>query len=155
QHPRFMAAWPDRGERLRTNLDRLQDYATSRDELHLLEEATETFERYRGTVGQIQTLVGRGERTRAIALSEGASRVLAERVEATLDALTESMHADVLKAQAEVARLEARTWGGGRGGLGGAIGLAPLGSGPIAHRLPQPLQTLSAATAAVAAGSFE
>ena len=33
-------------------------------------------------------------------------------VEATLEALTESMHADVLKAQAEVARLEARTWAG-------------------------------------------
>jgi signal transduction histidine kinase len=153
--PRFMAAWTERGERLRTNLDRLEDYATSRDELHLLEEATETFERYRGTVGQIQTLVGRGERTRAIALSEGASRALAERVEATLDALTESMHADVLKAQAEVARLEARTWAGVLVAFGAAVGLALLGSGLIAHRLTQSLQTLSAATAAVAAGSFE
>jgi two-component system, NtrC family, sensor histidine kinase GlrK len=153
--PRFIAAWSERGERLRTNLDRLQDYATSRDELRLLEEATETFERYRGTVGQIQTLVGRGERSRAIALSEGASRALAERVEATLEALTESMHADVLKAQAEVARLEARTWAGVLVAFGAAVGLALLGSGLIAHRLTQSLETLSAATAAVAAGSFE
>ncbi len=110
--PRFTEAWTERGERLRANLDRLREYATSRDETRLLDEATETFERYRGTVGQVQALVGRGERTRAIALSEGASRALAERVEATLEALTESMHADVLKAQAEVARLEARTWSG-------------------------------------------
>src|SRR5262245_43665079 len=61
--PRFIAVWSERGEQLRTNLDRLQDYATSHDELRLLEDATETFDRYRGTVGQIQTLVGRGERT--------------------------------------------------------------------------------------------
>ena len=108
--PRFMTAWNERGERLRTSLDRLREYATSRDEARLLDEATETFERYRGTVGQIQTLVERGQRARALALSEGASRALAERIEATLEALTESMHADVLKAQAEVARLEARTW---------------------------------------------
>jgi signal transduction histidine kinase len=106
-------------------------------------------------VGQIQTLVERGQRTRALALSEGASRALAERIEATLDALTESMHADVLKAQAEVARLEARTWSGVLVAFGAAIGLALLGSGLIAHRLTQSLETLSAATAAVAAGSFE
>src|SRR5262249_53174457 len=49
--PRFIAAWSERGERLRTTLDRLQEFATSHDELRLLEEATETFERYRGTVG--------------------------------------------------------------------------------------------------------
>ena len=153
--PRFMEAWSERGERLRTNLDRLREYATSRDEARLLDEATETFERYSGTVGQVQTLVGRGERTRAIALSEGASRALAERVEATLEALTESMHADVLKAQAEVARLEARTWSGVLVAFGAAVGLALLGSGLIAHRLTQSLETLSAATAAVAAGSFE
>src|SRR5262245_607455 len=153
--PRFMTAWSERGERLRTDLDRLREYPTSRDEARRLDAATETFERYHGTVGQIQTLVERGQRARALALSEGASRALAERIEATLDALTESMHADVLKAQAEVARLEARTWSGVLVAFGAAIGLALLGSGLIAHRLTQSLETLSAATAAVAAGSFE
>jgi signal transduction histidine kinase len=39
--------------------------------------------------------------------------------------------------------------------FGAAIGLALLGSGLIAHRLTQSLGTLSAATAAVASGSFE
>jgi len=92
---------------------------------------------------------------RAAALSEGASRALADRIEANLEALTESMHADVLQAQAEVARLEARTWSGVLVALGAAVGLALLGSGLIAHRLTQSLQKLSAATSAVAAGSFE
>src|SRR3989441_11041554 len=65
------------------------------------------------------------------------------------------VHADVLKAQAEVARLEARTWSGVLVGFGAGIGLALLGRGIIAPRLTQSLETLSAATAAVAAGSFE
>jgi signal transduction histidine kinase len=155
QDPRFISAWNERGDRLRRSLDRLREFATSVEEARLLDEATEAFERYRGTVGQIQALIGRGERTRGLALSEGAARALADRVDATLEALTESMHADVLKAQAEVARLEARTWSGVLVAFGAAIGLALLGSGIIAHRLTQSLETLSAATAAVAAGSFE
>jgi len=121
----------------------------------LLEDASESFERYYGTVGQIQALLARGQRVRAAALSEGASRALADRIEASLEALTESMHADVLQAQAEVARLEARTWSGRDGGDGAAVGLALLGSGLVAHRMTQSLQKLSAATSAVAAGSFE
>jgi signal transduction histidine kinase len=155
QDPRFMTAWNERGERLQASLVRLRAYATSVEEVRLLDEATAAFERYSGTVGQIQALIARGQRARALALSEGASRALAERVEATLDALTESMHADVLKAQAEVARLEARTWSGVLVSFGAAIGLALLGSGFVAYRLTQSLGTLSAATAAVAAGSFD
>ena len=153
--PRFMTAWAERGERLEGSLVRLREYATSVEEVRLLDEASAAFERYRGTVGQIQVLIARGQRVRAMALSEGASRALAERVETTLDALTESMHADVLRAQAEVARLEARTWSGVLVAFGAAIGLALLGSGFVAHRLTQSLGTLSAATAAVAAGSFD
>jgi HAMP domain-containing protein len=152
---RFIGAWNERAERLRTSLIRLREYTTSAQESRLLDDATESFERYYGTVGQVQGLLTRGQRVRAAALSEGASRSLAERVEATLEALTESMHADVLQAQAEVARLEARTWSGVLVALGAAVGLALLGSGLIAHRLTQSLQKLSAATSAVAAGSFQ
>src|SRR5439155_20836253 len=110
---RFMGAWNERAERLRVSLIRLREYATSAQEVRLLDEATESFERYYGTVGQIQALLGRGQRARASALSEGASRSLAERVEANLEALTESMHADVLQAQAEArGRGRAPGWGG-------------------------------------------
>jgi two-component system, NtrC family, sensor histidine kinase GlrK len=155
QDPRFISAWNERADRLRSSLDRLREYATGPTESRLLDEATESFERYCGTVGQIQSLLERGQRTRALALSDGAGRSLADRVEANLEALTEWMHADVLRAQAEVARLEARTWSGVLVALGAAVGLALLGSGIIAHRLTQSLGSLSAATAAVAAGSFE
>src|SRR5439155_16925615 len=46
-------------------------------------------------------------------------------------------------------------WSGVLVAFGAAVGLALLGSGLIAYRLTQSLGTLSAATAAVAAGSFE
>src|SRR5262249_44450027 len=147
---RFIGAWNERADRLRVSLIRLREYATNAQEIRLLDDASESFERYYGTVGQIQALLARGQRGRAAALAEGASRSLAERVEASLEALTESMHADVLQAQAEVARLEARTWSGVLVALGAAVGLALLGSGLVAHRLTQSLQKLSASTSAVA-----
>ena len=155
QDPRFMTAWNDRADGMRANLDRLRAYATSGTETRLLDEAAAGFERYVGTVGQIRTLLARGERTRATALSEGAARSLADRVEANLDALTEAMHADVLHSQAEIARLEARTWSGVLLALTAAVSLALLGSGLVAHRLTLSLGTLSAATAEVAAGHFD
>src|SRR3989442_12340768 len=112
-------------------------------EPRVLDDAPESFESCYGTVGRFQMLVGRGQRARAAALSEGAARTLADRVEAILEALTESMHADVLQAQAEVARLEARTWSGVLVALGAAVGLALLGGGLIANRLTQSLGRLS------------
>ena len=155
QDPRFMVAWNDRADSMLASLERLRSYATGGTEARLLDEAAAAFERYQGTVGQIRTLLAQGQRARAGALSEGAARSLADRVEANLDALTETMHADVLRSQAEIARLEARTWSGVLVALTAAVCLALLGSGLIAHRLTQSLETLSAATSAVAAGSFE
>src|SRR5213594_1915785 len=100
---RFIGAWNERADRLRASLIRLHEYTTNTQETRLLEDASETFERYYGTVGQLQ----------------------------------------------------ARTWSGVMVAMGAAVGLALLGSGLIAHRMTQSLQKLSAATSAVAAGSFE
>jgi len=72
QDPRFISAWNERGDRLRRSLDRLREFATSVEETRLLDEATEAFERYRGTVGQIQALIGRGEGTRGTSGERGA-----------------------------------------------------------------------------------
>jgi signal transduction histidine kinase len=151
---RFIGAWNERADRLRASLIRLHEYPTNAQETRLLEDASESFERYYGTVGQIQALLARGQRVRAAALSEGASRALTDRIEASLEALTESMHADVLQAQAEVARLEARTWSGVMVAMGAAVGLALLGSGLIAHRMTQSLQKPPPPPGR-AAGSFE
>ncbi|OGK87625.1 MAG: hypothetical protein A2050_15855, partial [Candidatus Rokubacteria bacterium GWA2_73_35] len=70
-------------------------------------------------------------------------------------ALAEATRAWVAGAQAEAARLEARTWTGVLVALGAAVGLALLGTALVAYRMTRSLRTLSAATAAVAAGAWE
>lgn len=153
--PRYIARWSERAARVRADLDRLRQSVMTGAEARHLEEAAGAFDRYQGTVGQVQALLERGARARAVALSETTARTLADRVEASLDALMEAMHAKALAAQAEAAHLEARTWTGVLVALGAAVGLALLGTGLIAYRLTRSLETLSAATAAVAAGSFD
>jgi two-component system sensor histidine kinase GlrK len=98
--------------------------------------------------------VQQGQRARAQALGESSARVLRERVEADLDALSEATHAAALAAQESAARLEARTWAWVIGALAAALALALLGTAIIAQRLTRSLRVLSRATAAVAAGSF-
>jgi signal transduction histidine kinase len=60
----------------------------------------------------------------------------------------------VVDAQAEAARLEARTWTGVLLALGAAVVLALVSTAMLAHRITRSLRRLSAATTAVAAGSY-
>src|SRR5437660_12888397 len=65
------------------------------------------------------------------------------------------MSAYGLHAHADAPRLDNSTWSGVRLALGAAVDSELVGIVLTAHRLTQSLQKLSAATAAVAAGSFE
>ena len=80
--------------------------------------------------------------------------VWASRSRRSSTALQQATHARVLRAQAEAARLEQRTWNGVVVALAAALGLALLATAVIALRITRSLRRLSAATAAVAAGSF-
>jgi signal transduction histidine kinase len=71
-----------------------------------------------------------------------------------MEALQQATHARVVRAQAEVARLEQRTWKGVGVALATALVLAQLTTAVIALRITRSLRRLSAATTAVAAGSF-
>ena len=71
-----------------------------------------------------------------------------------MEALQQATHARVLRTQAEVARLEQRTWKGVGIALATALVLALLTTAVIALRITRSLRRLSAATSAVAAGSF-
>src|SRR2546427_633370 len=73
---------------------------------------------------------------------------------ACLDALMAATHTRVLAAQAEAARLEARTWTAVLVALGAAVCLALLGTALVAQRMTRSLALLSSATAEVAAGAF-
>jgi signal transduction histidine kinase len=148
--PRYGALWNERAARVRDGLDRLGDLVRTTRERAYLAEASAAFDGYRKFVA--------GEHARLLAdrraPAELAARPEAERVERALDGLVEATHARVQAAQAEAARLEARTWTGVMAALGTAVALALIGTGLVAFRMTRSLRRLSEATAAVAAGSF-
>src|SRR5256886_14187599 len=98
-----------------------------------LRAATAAFEGYRRTVAEEQALLRRGDRARAVRMTDADARSLAEQVQDSLDGLMAATHTRVLAAQAEAARLEARTWTAGVGALGAAGGLALLGTAVVAR----------------------
>ena len=152
--PAFATLWTERAERTGEELAQLGDFVTTPRETQLLASVRAALEEYQAVVAQEQALIERGARGVAQALSEGSMRVLRERMEADLDALSEATQTSALEAQADVAQLETRTWAGVIVALVAALGLALFGTAIIALRLTRSLRVLSTATAAVSAGSF-
>jgi signal transduction histidine kinase len=124
--PGYATAWNERASRVAEDLERLAQYAQSQREGQQLAAARAAFERYRGVVTTEQDLLRRGARARALALTDTEARMHAEQVQQDLDGLLAAIHTRVLAAQAEAARLEARTWTGVLISLGAAVGLALL-----------------------------
>src|ERR671931_1382860 len=152
--PRYATAWTERAARVAQDLARLTEYAQSQWEALRLREAHVAFEGYRRVVAREHALLQRGERTRALHLIDTDARELAEEVQGSLDGLMAAIHTRILTAQAEAARLEARTWTAVLIALGAAVSLALLGTAVVAQRMTRSLALLSSATAEVAAGAF-
>jgi signal transduction histidine kinase len=152
--PRYAALWSDRAGQVARDLERLGAYAMTEAEAAPLRAARAAFGDYRRTVAEEQRLLGRGDRQAALLLADTDALAFSSRVEASLDELMDTTHARAVTAQAEAAQLEARTWTAVLVALGAAVGLALLGTGLVAYRMTRSLETLSAATADVAAGSF-
>ena len=146
---RYATAWRERAARADDEFDRLRTLVRTPRERALLAEAAAAFDAYRDAVAAEQARPSR-ERT----LEEPPSRALGERVEEALERLMEATYARVAGAQAEAARLEARTWTGVLLALGAAVVLALVGTAALAYRITHSLRRLSAATTAVAAGSY-
>jgi two-component system, NtrC family, sensor histidine kinase GlrK len=152
--PAFAGLWAERAARTQEELEGLTDFLTTKRERALLAAIHGVFAEYRAVVAREQELIVAGDAAQARALAESTGRSLRERVEADLEGLSEATHAAALAAQADAARLEARTWAGVLIALVAALGVALLGTALIALRLTRSLRKLSTATAAVAAGSF-
>src|SRR5437773_3443089 len=151
---RYAKAWTERAGQVSQDLRRLSEYAVSQWEALHLREASVAFEGYRRIVAKEGALLERGERGQALRLIDTDGRAFAEEVQESLDALMAATHTRVLAAQAEAARLEARTWTAVLVALGAAACLALLGAALVAHRMTRSLALLSSATAEVAAGAF-
>ena len=151
--PRYAEVWRERADAVSADLKRLRDLAGTDDEARHLADATAAFEQYRdAVVGEQRRLLAAGPRPAGI--GEPAGRALAERIEGSLEALQIATHARVFRAQAEVARLEERTWTGVVVALATAVALALVATAVIALRITRSVRQLSAATSALAAGAF-
>ena len=151
---RYATAWTERAARVADDLERLAEFPLNQSEAVHFNAARAAFEGYRRIVAEEQALIRRGDRVRALRLSNGDARTVAEQVQESLDGLMAATQARVLTAQAEAARLEVRTWAAVLVALGAAVGLALLGTAVIAQRMTRSLDLLSSATAEVAAGAF-
>ncbi len=146
---RYATAWKDRVSRVQGDFERLRGLVRTKRERVLLAEAVAAFEAYRSEV-----LAEHAQPARLRTLGEPRSRALGDRVEDTLERLLDETYGRVVDAQAEAARLEARTWTGVLLALGAAVVLALVSTAMLAHRITRSLRRLSAATTAVAAGSY-
>jgi two-component system sensor histidine kinase GlrK len=150
---RYAELWRQSAESAGADLERLRGLVRTDAEANRLAAARVAFEQYRQAVAAEQERLRVGPE-RAPAPPETAGARFAEQVEAQLEALQQATRVRVLRAQTEAARLEQRTWKGVVAALGVALGLALMATAVIALRITRSLRRLSAATAAVAAGSF-
>jgi len=151
---RYATGWNEMAQRIAEDLEYLAEYPLSEQETQHRLKASAAFGQYRRIVAEEQTLLQRGERTRALRLADAAARERAENVRDSLDDLTAATRARVLAAQVEATRLETRTWTAVLTALGAAVGLALLGTAVITRRMTRSLRVLSSATAEVAANAF-
>src|SRR6059036_2093896 len=124
--PGYATAWTERAVRVAEDLERLAGSVKSAREAQKLAAARGAFEHYQSLVATEQELVRRGARAHALAVPYSEARTRAEEVQENLDGLMAAIHERVLAAQAEAARLEARTWTGVLTALSAAVGLALL-----------------------------
>jgi len=151
--PRYATLWRESAAHARADLAQLADLLHTAAEATRLAAARAAFESYHAAALAEHTRLLAG-RTEAAPVDESLARRLGEQVETDLEALQQATYARVLRARAEVARLERRTWNGVIVALATAVVLALLATAVIALRITRSLRRLSAATAAVAAGSF-
>src|SRR5207237_1000112 len=131
----FASAWTERAARVAQDLDGLAAYAESEQETLHLRRARAAFAGYSRIVAQEQALLKRGDRARAVGLSETDARTRITELQENLEGLMAATYARSLGAQAEAARLETRTWTAVLVALGTAVGLALLATAILARHL--------------------
>jgi signal transduction histidine kinase len=150
---RYADLWRESAAHARADFIRLADLVHSGPEATRLTAAREAFGRYHAAGVEEQAALLAAPRPAPVILDTPVRR-LGEQAETEMEALQQAIHARVLRAQAEVARLEQRTWTGVAIALATALVLALVATAVIALRITRSLRQLSAATTAVAAGSF-
>ena len=126
--------------RVTEDLDRLAELPLNEQETRHRLVASAAFQEYWSIVGAEQALLQRGDRGGALRIIDTMSGARADEVRESLGGLMAATRTRILAAQAEATRLETRTWSTVMLALGGAVGLALLGTAFITRRMTRSLR---------------
>jgi signal transduction histidine kinase len=146
--------WTERADRAARDLEGLAAQLEGAEAQAAHTRVRAAFEAYRGQVEEERRLVGLGRVADALQIAEGPAREAAERTDAALVETTAATEAGLAAAQARARALEARTWRAVATALLAALALALAASALVAYRMARSLGRLSAASAALASGTW-
>src|SRR5499426_239196 len=151
---RYAAAWNETATQVAEDFERLAEFPLNAQETEHRLRAVAAFQEYQLLFAEEQALLQRGDRSRALQLTDAAARARAEQVREALDALMAATRARAFAAQAEASRLETRTWAAVLLALGAGGGLALFATAILTRRMTRSLHLLSQATVDMAASAF-
>jgi signal transduction histidine kinase len=154
QDQNYAAMWSDRATRVTHDLETLGSYLERGEERTAYSRARDALATYRDHVAEERRLLALGQGQAALQIAEGPAREAAERVEAALTDATTATEAGLAAGQARARALEARTWRAVTTALAASLVLALAASALLAYRMARSLGRLSAATTALATGSW-
>jgi signal transduction histidine kinase len=140
----YARAWTERATRMTDDLREVAGYLETPDERAAHAAVRAAFDDYRAHVEEEQRLVTEARASAALRLAEGPARDATQRAETALAAMTAATEAALVHSQARARELEAWTWH--------AVALAA--SAWLAFRMTRSLRRLSAATSALATGTW-
>lgn len=150
----YARAWSERAIRMTEGLDELGRQVETPEERAALAATRTAFADYRTHVEEERRLLAAARPRAALRLAEGPARDSTQRVESALATVTAATEAALARSQARARELEAWTWHAVAAALLASLALALAASTFLAFRMTRSLRRLSAATAALAAGTW-
>lgn len=150
----YARAWSERAARMAEGLDELGRQVETEEERVALAATRAAFDDYRAHVEEESRLLAEAHPRDALRLAEGRARDATQRVETALVAVSTATEAALARSQARARELEEWTWHAVAAALLTSLALAVAASAFLAFRMTRSLRRLSAATAALAAGTW-
>ena len=150
----YARAWTERATRMTDDLREVAGYLETPDERAAHAAVRAAFDDYCAHVEEERRLVTEARASAALRLAEGPARDATQRAETALAAMTAATEAALVHSQARARELEAWTWHAVAVAMLTSLALALAASAWLAFRMTRSLRRLSAATSALATGTW-
>lgn len=150
----YAAAWDQRATQTADDLQRLPAYLETREERAAHGLTLAAFAEYRQHVETERRLTSVKRDAVALTFAEGPARESVQRVEEALSQMTTATEAALARSQAHARQLEAWTWHAVTAALLASVALGLAASALLAVCMSRALGRVSAATAALASGTW-